>query len=70
MLSHLLRVALPVVYMKDILASTNCVFLYLHKVEELEQELAECEDGLDHYQNIVSSKLYLIFNKRMQKSPG
>ena len=54
--SSLLGVALPVVYMKDILASTDCVFHYPPKVAELEQQLKDLEDGLDHYQNIVSLK--------------
>ena len=61
---HVLRVkvfdykslGLPSSVHEDILASTDCVFLYLPKVAELEQELAECEDGLDHYQNIVTLK--------------
>ena len=33
-----------------------CVFLFPSKVAELEQQLADCEDGLDHYQNIASLK--------------
>ena len=41
---------LPLVYMK----SHSCQFVYPPKVSELEQELADCQDGLDHYQNVVS----------------
>ena len=52
--SNVLRVY--VVYMEDILAYTDCVFVYLPKVADLEEQLADCEDGPGHYQNLVSLK--------------
>ena len=52
--SNLLRVY--VVYMRDIFAYTDCVFLYLPKVADLKQQLHDAEDGLKHYENLVSLK--------------
>ena len=60
--SHLLRVALPVVciHEKTFLLLLIVYFFTLRKVEELEQQLEECEAGLDHYHNIVSLKVYCV----------
>ena len=33
------------------------------QVTDLEQQLHDCEDALDHYQNIVSLKLRYIFHR-------
>ena len=46
--SKFLRVGLPLVYVKDVHASTGCIFFYPENMAELEQQLKDCEDGLDH----------------------
>ena len=45
-------------YMKDINDYTDRVFLYTLKVADLEEQLKQCEDGLHHYQNLVSFSNY------------
>ena len=42
--------------MKEMFAYTYCIFLYLPKVADLEQQLSDTEEGLEHYQNLVSLK--------------